>query len=156
MTTKDGTRKGKWAQRNREEWQALLNRFDARRDSVPAFCGRKSISEAGYHSWLGLLPAASHRYESAAPSGPSAFLDLGHPPTRQSGQPSTKLDLKLDLAALWSCTWCAADALPRRRGARPPLWPSCRHTQILRRPLCPGPLRSPAQSDQCGRPQPAR
>lgn len=98
--TKDGSRQGKWTRRSREEWQALLNRFDARRDSVTAFCARESISEASYYRWRGLLPATSDCHEPAAPSGPSAFLDLGHLPASQSGQPAhpgTRFDLKLDL-----------------------------------------------------------
>lgn len=95
--TKDGSRQGKWTRRSREEWQALLNRFDARQDSVSAFCERESISQASYYRWRGLLPGALHRHEPAVPSGPSDFLDLGHLPTSQSGQPGTRLDLKLDL-----------------------------------------------------------
>lgn len=90
--SKDGNRPGKRTRRSREAWQALLNRFDARHDSVSAFCARESISEASYYRWRGLLPAALH--EPAAPSGPRAFLDLGHLP---SSQPGPRLDLKLDL-----------------------------------------------------------
>lgn len=94
--TKDGNPQGKWARRSREEWQALLNRFDARHDSVSAFCKRESISEASYYRWRGLLPATLHRHEPVASSGPSAsaFLDLGHLP---ASQPGPRFDLKLDL-----------------------------------------------------------
>lgn len=89
---KGGERQGKWSRRSREEWQALLGRFDARHDSVTAFCARESISEASYYRWRGLLPVGIH--EPAHPPGLSAFLDLG--PLR-TGQPSARLDLKLDL-----------------------------------------------------------
>ncbi len=92
--TKVGNRQGKWTRRSREEWQALLNRFDARHDSVSAFCKRESISEASYYRWRGLLPTALHQHEPTASSGPSAFLDLGHLP---ASQPSPRFDLKLDL-----------------------------------------------------------
>ena len=92
--TKDGNRQGTWIRRSGEEWQALLNRFDARHDSVSAFCKRESISEASYYRWRGLLPAALHRHEPAASSGPSAFLDLGHLP---ASLPGSRFDLKLDL-----------------------------------------------------------
>lgn len=90
--TKDGTRTRKWSRRSREEWQALLNRYDARRDSVSTFCARESISEASYYRWRGLLPVAAHEPDAA--SAPSAFLDLGHLP---ASQPAPRLDLKLDL-----------------------------------------------------------
>ncbi len=90
--SKGGNLQGKWTRRSREAWQALLNRFDARQDSVSAFCERESISEASDYRWRGLLPAAIH--EPAAQSSPSGFLDLG--PLR-TGQPSPRLDLKLDL-----------------------------------------------------------
>jgi len=90
--SKDGNRQGKWTRRSREEWQALLNRFDARRDSVSAFCARELISEASYYRWRGLLPVGVH--ERATPPSPNAFLDLGH---LRSGQPGSRLDLKLDL-----------------------------------------------------------
>jgi len=84
--------------RSREEWQALLQRFDARHDSVSAFCARESISEASYYRWRGLLPGALQQHEPAAPSGPSAFLDLGHlPASPPASQPRTRFDLKLDL-----------------------------------------------------------
>lgn len=92
--SKDGNRQGKWTRRSREEWQALLNRFDARHDSVSAFCKRESISEASYYRWRGLLPAVPNRHELVASSAPSAFLDLGHLSTRQ---PGPRFDLKLDL-----------------------------------------------------------
>ncbi len=92
--TKVGNRQGKWMRRSREEWQALLNRFDARHDSVSTFCKRESISEASYYRWRGLLPAALHRHEPAASSEPNAFLDLGH---LSSSQPGPRFDLKLDL-----------------------------------------------------------
>ncbi len=92
--TKDGNRQGKWTRRSREEWQALLNRFDARHDSVSAFCKRESISEASYYRWRGLLPAALHQHEPATSPGPSAFLDLGQLP---ASQPGPRFDLKLDL-----------------------------------------------------------
>jgi hypothetical protein len=92
--SKVGNRQGKWTRRSREEWQALLKRFDARHDSVSVFCARESISEASYYRWRGLLPAAHHRHDAAAPSSPSAFLDLGHIP---ASQPGTRIDLKLDL-----------------------------------------------------------
>ena len=92
--SKIGNRQGKWTRRSREEWQALLNRFDARHDSVSAFCERELISEASYYRWRGLLPGALQQHEPAAPSGPSAFLDLGQIPASHLGP---RLDLKLDL-----------------------------------------------------------
>lgn len=92
--TKDGTRKGKWVRRSREEWQALLNRFDARRDSVTDFCVRESISEASYYRWRGLLPGALPQHEPAQQPNPSAFLDLGRLSTNSA---VPRLDLKLDL-----------------------------------------------------------
>jgi hypothetical protein len=96
--SKVGNREGKWTRRSCEEWQALLNRFDMRHDSVSAFCERESISEASYYRWRGLLPGAVDRHEPATPSGPSAFLDLGHlPASPPTSQPGTRLDLKLDL-----------------------------------------------------------
>ena len=96
--SKVGNRQGKWVRRSREEWQALLQRFDARHDSVSAFCARESISEASYYRWRGLLPGALQQHEPAAPSGPSAFLDLGHlPASPLASQPRTRFDLKLDL-----------------------------------------------------------
>lgn len=93
-----GNRQGKWRRRSREEWQALLKRFDPGQDSVPAFCARESISEASYYRWRGLLSDTLHDYEPAAPSGPSAFLDLGPlPATPSASSPTPRLDLKLDL-----------------------------------------------------------
>ncbi|MDO9227459.1 MAG: IS66 family insertion sequence element accessory protein TnpB [Pseudomonadota bacterium] len=90
--TKDGNRQGKWVRRSREEWQALLKRFDARHDSVSAFCARESISEASYYRWRGLLSGGVP--QPANPPSPSGFLDLGH---LHTSHPGPRLDLKLDL-----------------------------------------------------------
>ena len=90
--TKDGNQPGKWTRRSREAWQALLNRFDARHDSVSAFCTREAISEASFYRWRGLLSGTPP--EPAQPTNPSAFLDLGR---LHASQPGTRLELKLDL-----------------------------------------------------------
>lgn len=78
--------------RSREDWQALIRRFDSEQGSVTAFCARESISEASFYRWRGLL--ASGAPQLKPPTRPSEFLDLG--PLR-THSPNTRLDLKLDL-----------------------------------------------------------
>jgi hypothetical protein len=78
--------------RSREDWQALIRRFDSGQSSITTFCARESISEASFYRWRGLL--VSRAPQLNPPPRPSEFLDLG--PLR-AHSPSPRLGLKLDL-----------------------------------------------------------
>ena len=73
--TQARNQQSKRKRRSREDWQALIRRFDLEQGSVTAFCIRESISEASFYRWRGLL--ASGAPQRKPPPRPSEFLDLG-------------------------------------------------------------------------------
>ena len=58
------------ARRTRAQWQALLARAARSGVSVAAFCREEGVSTASFPAWR-------KRLGTAAPTGGSAFLDLG-------------------------------------------------------------------------------
>lgn len=76
---------------NREQWQALLARFESAGLRVAAFCANESISEASFYRWKGLL-ASSRAGQDIAPE--AGFVDLG---PMASVAREARLELRLDL-----------------------------------------------------------
>jgi len=77
--------------RSREQWQALLARFESAGLSAAAFCAGELISEASFYRWRGLLASSGAGHDLAQAAG---FVDLG-PMT--SGAREARLELRLDL-----------------------------------------------------------
>jgi hypothetical protein len=77
--------------RSREQWQALLARFESAGLRVAAFCANESISEASFYRWKGLL-ASSRSGQDIVPG--AGFVDLG---PMASVAREARLELRLDL-----------------------------------------------------------
>lgn len=86
--TKGGA--GKRIRRSRDQWQALLARFEPAGLSVAAFCAGESISEASFYRWRGLLGSPGAERHHAA----GGFVDLG---PMASGAREQRLELRLEL-----------------------------------------------------------
>ena len=79
--------------RSREEWRALLERFEASGLSLEAFCQAESVCAASVHRWRSLLGQVDNQGEAAS----SSFLDLGSLQPAE-GKPA-RFELTLDLGA---------------------------------------------------------
>ena len=92
----EGTRgKGKGSRRSRQDWRALLAKFDGSGLSVDAFCRREAISAASFYRWRSLLGEGGNGCGGEPREKALAFLDLGTLTPGASSRP--RLDLKLDL-----------------------------------------------------------
>jgi putative transposase len=85
------SRASKRQRRSREQWQALLARFESAGLSVAAFCAGELISEASFYRWRGLFASSGAGHELAPAA---AFVDLG---AMASGVREARLELRLDL-----------------------------------------------------------
>jgi len=84
-------KKDKGSRRSRQEWRALLAKFDGSGLGVGAFCRREAISAASLYRWRGLL---SDGGEAAVSHQAPAFVDLGM--LHSAPSPRPQIDLKLD------------------------------------------------------------
>ena len=80
----------KWQRRSREQWPALLGRFESAGMSVVAFCAGESISEASFYRWRGRLASSGAGHYVAPTAG---FVDLG---PIVSGAREARLEIRLD------------------------------------------------------------
>jgi hypothetical protein len=85
------SRASKRQRRSREQWQALLARFESAGLRVASFCANESISEASFYRWKGLLASSRAGQDIAQAVG---FVDLG---AMASGAREARLELRLDL-----------------------------------------------------------
>lgn len=88
-------KRGKGSRRNRQEWRALLAKFDGSGLGVEAFCRREAISAASLYRWRGLLSEGDDDGEGMVSPQAPAFVDLGTLDSVPS--PRAQIDLKLDL-----------------------------------------------------------
>lgn len=85
------SRASKRQRRSREQWQALLARFELAGMSVVAFCAGETISEASFYRWRALLASSDAGHHVAPAAG---FVDLGPMAT---GAREARLEIRLDL-----------------------------------------------------------
>lgn len=89
----------KQRRRDANAWREVLERFASSGLSVPAFCGRESISAGSFYRWRAILQRGSTAQRRGAvvvakrtTSAATPFVDLG------ALQPAgTRVELKLDL-----------------------------------------------------------
>ncbi len=76
--------------------------------------------------WRSLLSDAGSAAGVVIPVEGACFVDAGLISLGSGG----RIEIKLDLAAVWFCTWFAADILPGRPRSGAHLWPLGRHAQV--------------------------
>ena len=88
---------GRKKRRSREEWRALLGRFEASGLSLAAFCRAESVCAASVHRWRGLLGNGDGQdvgMGQAVATRPG-FVDLGA--LQAPAHPSARFELTLEL-----------------------------------------------------------
>ena len=88
-----GMESGRRKRRSREEWRALLERFEVSGLSLAAFCQAEAVSVTSVHRWRSLLGQVDNQGEATR----SSFLDLGSLPPADS-KPA-RFELTLDLGS---------------------------------------------------------
>jgi hypothetical protein len=88
-------KKRRGSRRSRQEWRALLAKFDDWGLGVEAFCRREGISAASLYRWRGLLSAVGDDGETTVISKTPTFVDLGTLSSEVASAP--RIDLTLDL-----------------------------------------------------------
>jgi hypothetical protein len=82
------------------KWRELLERFDARRDTVEAFCNREGVTKSSFQRWRarvadGGAAAAAAAARRARPSLQPGFVDLGM--MNVPAASGARLEITLDL-----------------------------------------------------------
>ncbi len=90
-----GRARGKGSRRSRNEWRALLGRFDGSGLDVAAFCRREAISAASFYRWRALLNGEALGGQIVGSPATPAFLDVGTLNPASTSRP--RIDLKVDL-----------------------------------------------------------
>lgn len=90
-----GRARGKGPRRSRNEWRALLARFDGSGLDVAGFCRREAISAASFYRWRALLNGEAPGGQIVGSPAASAFLDAGTLTSASTSRP--RIDLKVDL-----------------------------------------------------------
>jgi len=80
--------------RTRQQWRALIKRFDASGLSVQAFCRRESISEVSFYRWRKALGARGAGGALVVQGSAPGFVSLEAVNARPLRE---RVELKLDL-----------------------------------------------------------
>ncbi len=88
---------GRKNRRSRDEWRALLRRFEESDLSLAAFCRAEAVSVASVQRWRGLFGHRVGQDVQQIEATKPAFVDLGALPPA-TGQ-AARIELTLDLGS---------------------------------------------------------
>ena len=88
---------GRKKRRSRDEWRALLRRFEESDLSLAAFCRAEAVSVASVQRWRGLLGHRVGQDVQQIEAAKPAFVDLGALPL--AGSQPARFELTLDLGS---------------------------------------------------------
>jgi len=101
MTDQQST-KQRFARRNAQQWQAIIQKFQRGSLSVSDFCLQESIGKVSFHKWHNRFKQTKQRAPKKSTADfmeitPSKLADVAHQEDNTSNTPHAAWDIELDL-----------------------------------------------------------